>query len=644
MADTNITKLGKSKILSTPLNEINKAFIEDMFAAYHDKEENVYKQANFDANAHIMLTKEEYPFVVSPVETSLGMLVMNRYVLEKTGIIHHIGYWNTPLSKKGIAKLDQVITSLVIAKKITPKIQGAYIDARDRLGFWLSSFYGTAVSASLLRPMHDVNKRKAELFKQYANDLNSNDSVKQIITTNKIEEELVSMVKKNLGDDESNDLFNSGIYNLDNNYKTINVMRGAVMNNITGKYDVVKNSLMDGIDKNDIPAFANSVVAGAYPSAVGTADTGYLSKQLLALLQSEEIDPNPKSDCGTKSTIPLTIDKRNAQYVLYRNINVNGKIVEITPDNVDTFINKTVRMYSPACCTHDKVCAKCAGALFHNLGVTRVGLLCSQITQKLLNIKLKSKHNLSQNADVIPLDKVMLSQQDKVYVKDGMLYSKYTMKLFIPRIKDEQEEDADLVGFEQESTYIRCMGIVPIKFYDKNDKEIGSTMMTIPCIMTFAIYRDVQEEPDNIIVTYEPDAAITKLAIQQTAANVEFFVNQIFLYSKVAQLPYNMIVELMFYCMSMNDVDLEGPSIIYEFLTRRVCRSGDDSFAKIYGKDPNVDQFSYIKQNFRTLVQNSNALSGLLFQDISNSCKAGLANTLNNKKQFETPLEKLIKI
>jgi hypothetical protein len=309
-------------------------------------------------------------------------------------------------------------------------------------------------------------------------------------------------------------------------------------------------------------------------------------------------------------------------------------------------MGKVVKLHSPTCCTHDKICAKCAGPLFYDLNVTRVGLLCTQFTDKILNIKLKSKHNLSQSAGAMDVSETMLSHTDKVYMKDGYLYNKEKMRVLIPRIKDDTEgDDVNLVGFEQETTYISCLGVVPVKFYDKNDKETCSTLMTVPALLSFNLYAEVQEEPENLIITYEPNSAITKLAIRQNIVNVEYFINQIFLFSKVAQIPYNLIVQMMFNCLKMNKIDLNSPSIIYEMLVRRTCRTEDnDTFAKIYGKNPSVDPLSYKKDNFRSLVQTSNFLSGLLFQDISNSVKKGLCSTLNNRKQRETPLETIVKI
>ena len=386
-----MASLAKDRILSANVNDINKAFIEDMFASYHDKENNQYMQANFVPTEVIKLTKQEYQWVDKEVVTTTGMLIFNRYILERNGIIEHLGYWNTPIDKGGLNGLTAEVNNLAILNKITMEQLGQFIDSRDRLGFWCASFLSVALSPALLRPMTDVNKRKDELFKQYENEIRSNNPVVQTMTVNKIEKELMGMVRNNLKNDSGYDLYRSGDGNLDNNYKTINVMRGSVFNNTTKKYDVVESSLMSGVKKKDITAFSNSVLEGAYPSAVGTADAGYMAKIILALLQSEHIDPNPDSDCGTEKTIPLTVTKKNTKYLLFRYINDNGKKVLTDLHNINNYIGKTVQLYSPQCCERDAICGKCAGRVFHNLGVTNVGLLVTQVTQKMLNIKLKSK-------------------------------------------------------------------------------------------------------------------------------------------------------------------------------------------------------------------------------------------------------------
>jgi hypothetical protein len=187
------------------------------------------------------------------------------------------------------------------------------------------------------------------------------------------------------------------------------------------------------------------------------------------------------------------------------------------------------------------------------------------------------------------------------------------------------------------------MGIFPVKFYDKNDNEVLSTMMIVPAVLNFHIYNDIQEDIDNYIITYEPSSEICSLGIQKNVANVEYFINQIYLYSKSPQIPYNLMTEIMFRCLDINGIDLTGPSISYELLARRVCRSGDHSFSVVYGRNSAVDQMSYTKLKFRDAVQQAGVLQGILFQDISASMNKGLAQTLNGKQPTTTPLEKIIR-
>ena len=46
-------------------------------------------------------------------------------------------------------------------------------------------------------------------------------------------------------------------------------MRGAVYNRATGKFEVVKNSLNDGLAVEDIPISSNTILEGAYPKFWG---------------------------------------------------------------------------------------------------------------------------------------------------------------------------------------------------------------------------------------------------------------------------------------------------------------------------------------------------------------------------------------
>lgn len=631
------SSLGKEKLLNKPLNEFGKRFLEEMFARYHDKTTNEFHDSNFEPTEHIILTDKEYEFVDKKVETTLGLLFFNRFTLEKTGIIKSTGYWNEPLNSHGMEDLMDIIVGLLIGDIITAQQYGNFIDNRDKLNFWSEAPLSASISPTLVKPMHDVNKRKDELFEQYKDELNSDDPVEQVMACSKIEKELMQMVRANLKDDTGRNMYESGTVNLDNNYKVINVMRGAVFNPSTKRYDIVKSSLMEGIKKGDKPAFSNSITAGAYPSAVGTAEAGAMAKIILALLQSERVDTDPKSDCGTKSTIPITITSKNKRYVLFRYINENGKNVYLDFKNIKNYIGKTVDMYSPQGCLNKSICSKCSGKVYQNLNATNVGLLATPFTQKLLNLKLKSKHDLSVSAAVIPLEKTFLNRNDHAYIDRGFLKNKNIMKLYIPKMLEEMN------GFFREETMVYCMGIFPVKFFNANDAELLSTLMIVPSMLEFNIYSDIQETEEFYIITYDPDSLVCSMAIQQNVLNVQFFINQIYLFSKTPQIPYNLLTDLIFKCFELNNVDLETPSIIYELLARRVCRSGNKSFASVYGKNINVDQMSYEKKRFRETVHEAGVLQSIVFQDANTGMNKGLASTLNGLEPEDTPLEKIIR-
>ena len=84
-----------------------------------------------------------------------------------------------------------------------------------------------------------------------------------------IEQQLIKKTKEALKDDIGMDLYNSGARGSVNNHlKNMMLTRGAVQNPVTKEYDIIENSLMDGLAKKDIPAHSNMITSGAYPKAV----------------------------------------------------------------------------------------------------------------------------------------------------------------------------------------------------------------------------------------------------------------------------------------------------------------------------------------------------------------------------------------
>lgn len=323
------------------------------------------------------------------INTTIGRFIANKYILESSGLIALAKYRDYVWNKGYLGKLDDEVATYYREDMCDRKAFNSYIDHRDNIGYWLNGMLAHTISQRMLAPLPEVEKKKAELCKKYEKEL----AAGNIDVMTQISDELVAYAKEILKDDPGMDLYLSGDLDFGNNYKNNSILKGAVANKITGEFDFISSSFMDGIEVKDIPAHANSILASQFPASIATADAGYLGKKLLALLQMMEID-EPGTDCGTKQLMPLKITKTNKNNVTDIWIDDgHGKLIELTRDNVDSYVGKTVMMRTPMSCISEKICSKCAGKLFYNLGARHAGLFATQISHADLNLALKAKHN-----------------------------------------------------------------------------------------------------------------------------------------------------------------------------------------------------------------------------------------------------------
>lgn len=70
---------------------------------------------------------------------------------------------------------------------------------------------------------------------------------------------------------------------------------------------------------------------------------------------------NRIDDCGTKKTIPHIVGATDKEHYLWKSIEENGKTITLTKKNIDSYIGKTVNMYTILCCESYPYCKKCSG-------------------------------------------------------------------------------------------------------------------------------------------------------------------------------------------------------------------------------------------------------------------------------------------
>lgn len=102
----------------------------------------------------------------------------------------------------------------------------------------------------------------------------------------------------------------------------------------------------------------------------------------------------------------MKVTEKNIDMIMYCYvIGSNGELTEITSQNKDKFIGKTVKLrFSSMCEAKNGICNKCAGNLFYRLGIRNIGASTPQIPSKLKVLSMKLFHDDQLNfAEMDPM-------------------------------------------------------------------------------------------------------------------------------------------------------------------------------------------------------------------------------------------------
>lgn len=200
------------------------------------------------------------------LDTTVGRYLFYHILINGSGLKGVVPFMDEPITDKIYNKIESIISSALLNDKIDSDTMTEWIDLRDWLGFQLHAVICTSFSPKIIKTPKEVEAMKKEFTKKYKAEIEAGDTK----VSEMMEKELIKKTKEIFGDDYGMDLYDSGARgSFGNNFKNTNLMRGAVKNTATGKYDIVISSLMDGMEKIDIPSSSNTILAGAYPKACG---------------------------------------------------------------------------------------------------------------------------------------------------------------------------------------------------------------------------------------------------------------------------------------------------------------------------------------------------------------------------------------
>lgn len=320
--------------------------------------------------------------------TTVGLWIFNRLCIEKE-LFNIIGYVNTTVDDD---KFNDIKTRLSYAL-LEDDIQ---LDAlkhfllKSQIMMKLTTVLAAHYTDDILSLSETLAPLKNKLISENKKAISDGNEV----VAEQIEKELIAKTKEILKDDESMEIFNSGARgNIGNNLKNLCMMKGAVYNHVTGKYEIATSNYMDGISKEDYHIFANSIAPGAASRAIKTQTGGYWEKLLFSGFQHVKIG-KPGSDCGTTEHVTVKLTNKNIASWMYSYIIEGSKLVELNSKNKDSYIGKTVKFrFAAYCKSKDYLCEHCCGTLFRKLGMENIGMLMPKLGSTIKQRCLKCFHD-----------------------------------------------------------------------------------------------------------------------------------------------------------------------------------------------------------------------------------------------------------
>lgn len=399
MAGRMITAEEKKYLLSLSFDDfykkdrINFDLLIDLMGTKTIKGPNglmTLQKPKFDPTDEFYLLPGEYHENKEKLRTTVGQYTYNM-ILFGDKLYNIVGYVNKTLNNKRVAEVEGILAVALQENKITSQDFIIYLDRFQELSLGFHHVIASSFTMRGLKPVPKVIKHRDQLLKENEEKVKQGDT----ITIANIESTLIKEAEEILHDEPSLALYRSGARgSMGNNYKSISIMQGPKQNPIDGSYELVSSSFMEGTPKESIAAVGNAVVGGAYPKAVGTAVGGYKFKEMSAALQAIVCD-EPHTDCGSKGYINVIINNSNKKEYMNRYIIEGGKLVQLTPDIIDKYLNKPLKMRDAMYCTGDKICSACAGEQFNIINIKQIGLASSKVATTMVKLGMKKFHDSS---------------------------------------------------------------------------------------------------------------------------------------------------------------------------------------------------------------------------------------------------------
>lgn len=293
------------------------------------------------------------------IETTVGRLIQN-YILLIYPFGNKIEYINKRFTPKNI---ENIILKRYSLDNPEPEYKDKnliYFDEYDKFMdacVHMTNFNNISVPAltyKALTPPPEASSRLKELMEQHKGELNNP------VVIAEIQKELQKIDKEYIkGDRAEGFLISNKDYDIVR--KKMFLMYGDVHGfNENSDISFLAKPLCEGIDYSKLDVYNNDARYGSYSRGIQTVAGGTSVKELLRASSNTSVD---EEDCKTTEGLNVFLTEKNVQSYYGLNIITDDGVVKLSDGNVDTFLNKNVRIRMPSHCktSGNGFCSVCCG-------------------------------------------------------------------------------------------------------------------------------------------------------------------------------------------------------------------------------------------------------------------------------------------
>ena len=241
----------------------------------------------------------------------------------------------------------------------------------------------------------------------------------------------------------------------------------------------------------------------------------------------------------------------------------------------------------------------------------------------------------------------------KEYIKDNgtnlILLAPY-LELYIPDLYFKKKLA------ENKSPFLRTFGLLKYQLFNANNKPIGKMgILNIPTQIVLypseieernmTLLGD-KEESKYFVCQFYKNNSIMQSEIQMDSDNSMVFL-KLLLAGKITGVPYNKLLNIWEKNLEYNNMNLGVNVYALGTIISEIYRNPNnvnERFGIYSGKDPKVSQYDYVTSNPREVCARNSTFAALTFQDIDAMITTSLNMKNYNKKQSDSPIEKIIKM